>query len=440
MSEFLPFIMFAAVFVLLLVGYPVALTLGGVSVVFGLFTFGPDFFALLPMRLWGTMTNYVLMAVPLFIFMGVMLEKSGIAEKLLETMGLLFGRFRGGLALSVIIVGALLAASTGIVGATVVTMGLMSLPAMLKRGYQPELATGTIAASGTLGQIIPPSIVLVLLGSILNVSVGDMFIGAMIPGVLLVTAYVLYIIVMSVLQPSSMPSIPADELTAFARNRPWKTILEAFVIPLLLVLAVLGSIFAGIASPTEAAAIGAFGAMLLTLFQRKLSMSVLRSVMKETTYLTSMVFIILAGASAFSLVFRGMHGDRILADLITQANFQPELFLAIVMIGVFIAGFFIDFIEIIFIIVPVVAPVFSAFGVDLLWIGVLLAMNLQASFLTPPFGFSLFYLKGVSPREVTTGHLYRGIIPFIVIQLVMLVMIILFPEIVTWLPEQLTGR
>lgn len=440
MMEMLPFIMFATVFLLLLLGYPVALTLGGVSVLFGMIAFGTDFFALLPLRIWGTMTNYVLMAVPLFIFMGVMLEKSGIAEKLLETMGLLFGRFRGGLAISVVIVGTLLAASTGIVGATVVTMGLMSLPSMLKRGYDPALATGTIAASGTLGQIIPPSIVLVLLGSILNVSVGDMFIGAMVPGLLLVSLYLIYITVLGIFRPSLMPGAPVSEIRAFKGGRPWKTIVEAFVIPFMLVVAVLGSIFAGIASPTEAAAIGAFGALLLTLFQRKLSVDVLKSVMRETTWLTSMVFIILVGASAFSLVFRGMHGDRHLSDMIMQANFQPEYFLVIVMVGVFIAGFFIDFIEIIFIIVPVVVPVFMAFGVDLLWVGVLLAMNLQASFLTPPFGFSLFYLKGVVPKEVTTGHLYRGIIPFIVIQLFMLSLIILFPELVTWLPEALAER
>ncbi|MBL6955577.1 MAG: TRAP transporter large permease subunit [Chlorobium phaeobacteroides] len=438
--EVLPFIMFVAVFLLLLLGYPVAMTLGGVSVFFGVLTFGTDYFALLPLRIWGTMTNQVLLAVPLFIFMGVMLEKSGIAEKLLETMGMLFGRFRGGLAISVVIVGGLLAASTGIVGATVVTMGLMSLPAMLKRGYDPELSTGTIAASGTLGQIIPPSIVLVLLGSVLNVSVGDMFVGALVPGLLLVSLYLLYIVLLGVLRPGLMPAIPVAEIQVFKDSKPWKTIVEAFVIPFMLVIAVLGSVFAGIASPTEAAAIGAFGALLLTLFQRQLSRDVLKSVMRETTWLTSMVFIILVGANAFSLVFRGMHGDRYLSEMIVQANFQPELFLAVVMIGVFIAGFFIDFIEIIFIVVPVVAPIFTAFGVDLLWVGVLLAMNLQASFLTPPFGFSLFYLKGVAPKEVTTGHIYRGIIPFIVIQLFMLVLIILFPELVTWLPQVLSGR
>ena len=438
--EMLPFIMFAAVFILLLLGYPVALTLGGISVIFGVLVFGVDFFALLPSRIWGTMTNHVLLAVPLFVFMGVMLEKSGIAEKLLETMGMLFGRFRGGLAISVVVVGALLAASTGIVGATVVTMGLMSLPAMLKRGYDPELATGTIAASGTLGQIIPPSIVLILLGSILNVSVGDMFIGATLPGLFLVSLYLLYVVVLGVFRPNLMPPVPAAEIRSFKGGNPWRTIVEAFVIPFMLIVAVLGSIFTGIASPTEAAAIGAFGALLLTLFQRKLSFDVLKAVMRETSWLTSMVFIILVGASAFSLVFRYMDGDRYLADMIVQANFQPELFLAIVMISVFIAGFFIDFIEIIFIVVPVVAPVFTAFGVDLLWVGVLLAMNLQASFLTPPFGFSLFYLKGVAPKEVTTGHLYRGIIPFIIIQVFMLVLIILFPELVTWLPNLLSGR
>ena len=440
MTSLLPFLMFGSVFLLLLLGYPVALTLGGVSVIFGLLIFGPEFFALLPLRIWGTMNNVVLLAVPLFVFMGVMLEKSGIAEKLLETMSMLFGKFRGGLALSVVIVGALLAASTGIVGATVVTMGLMSLPVMLKRGYQPELATGTIAASGTLGQIIPPSIVLVLLGSILNVSVGDMFVGALIPGLMLVTAYLLYIVLLGFMRPDAMPSVSQEEMLSFASKASMKTVIEAFLIPMLLVLAVLGSIFAGIASPTEAAAIGAFGALLLTLFQRKLSLDVLRSVMRETTSLTSMVFMILAGASAFSLVFRGMHGDRLLADAILQANLQPELFLALVMVAVFLAGFFIDFIEIIFIIVPVVAPVFTAFGVDLLWIGVLLAMNLQASFLTPPFGFSLFYLKGVAPKEVTTSHLYRGIIPFIVIQVIMLVLVIVFPDLVTWLPKALSGH
>ncbi len=435
----MPLLMFITLFGLLIMGFPVSFTLGGVSLFFGVITFGLDFFNLLPMRIWGTMTNYVLIAVPLFVYMGVMLEKSGIAERLLETMALLFGRLRGGLAISVVVVGALLAASTGIVGATVVTMGLLSLPTMLKRGYSKQLATGTISASGTLGQIIPPSIVLVLLGSILNVSIGDMFISAVVPGIILIGLYMLWIVIVALFKPESAPAMPKEELEKFKDQDMLKTVFVAFVIPFLLVLAVLGSIFAGIASPTEAAAIGAFGATLLTIAQKRFSLGTLKSVMQETTHLTSMVFIILVGASAFGLVFRGMDGDRYLAELIMNAQLGPYMFLALVMLAVFIAGFFIDFIEIIFIIVPVVAPIFHQMGVDMLWVGILLAMNLQTSFLTPPFGFSLFYLKGVAPPEVTTGDLYRGIIPFITIQAIVLIAIILFPELVTWLPKLLSN-
>ncbi|MCW8814707.1 MAG: TRAP transporter large permease subunit, partial [Chlorobium sp.] len=353
--EVLPFIMFVAVFLLLLLGYPVAMTLGGVSVLFGVLTFGTDFFALLPLRIWGTMTNQVLLAVPLFIFMGVMLEKSGIAEKLLETMGMLFGRFRGGLAISVVIVGGLLAASTGIVGATVVTMGLMSLPVMLKRGYDPELSTGTIAASGTLGQIIPPSIVLVLLGSVLNVSVGDMFVGALVPGLLLVSLYLLYIVLLGVFRPELMPAIPVAEIQVFKDSKPWKTIVEAFVIPFMLVIAVLGSTFAGIASPTEAAAVGAVGATFLTVINKKFSIKILREVMRTTMQLTCMVFIILCGAAAFGLVFRGLGGDQIVRNFLSGIAHQYShgAVLAIVMALIFFIGFFLDFIEITFIHVPV---------------------------------------------------------------------------------------
>jgi len=435
MTDAMPFVMFGSLFVLLLLGYPVAFTLGGVSLCFGLLTFGANFFNFLPLRIWGIMTNLVLIAVPLFIFMGVMLEKSGLAEALLETMALLFGRLRGGLAVSVVVVGALLGASTGIVGATVVTMGLLSLPTMLKRGYSPELATGTISASGTLGQIIPPSIVLVLLGSILNVSVGDMFIGAVIPGFILVTLYIVWIAITAFLKPESAPAMPADELAAFHGKAMVKRILQAFVLPFFLVLAVLGSIFAGIASPTEAAAVGAFGATVLTILYGKFTIRTLKDVMRETTLLTCMVFVILIGATAFGLVFRGMHGDRQLAQLIIGANLSPHLFLAVTMAIIFVAGFFIDFIEITFIIVPVVAPIFKHLGIDLLWIGVLIAMNLQTSFLTPPFGFSLFYLKGVAPPGITTVQIYRGIVPFVVIQLIGLALLIAFPEAVTWLPR-----
>ena len=435
MAEYTPIIMFAVLFLLLMLGFPVAFTIGGVSLFFGYFTFGMGFFNLLPLRIWGIMTNYVLIAVPLFIYMGVMLEKSGIAEALLETMGLLFGKIRGGIAISVVVVGALLAASTGIVGATVVTMGLLSLPTMLKRGYSPELATGTIAAAGTLGQIIPPSIVLVLLGSILNVSIGDMFMSAVIPGFILVFLYLVWIVIVSIVNPSASPAMPQEELDRFKGKVRLNQIVRAFIPPFFLILAVLGSIFAGVASPTEAAAIGALGATILTALHGKLNYKTLKAVMADTTYLTCMVFIILVGATAFGLVFRGMDGDVYLTDIIMDANLGKNAFLALVMGVIFIAGFFIDFIEITFIIVPIVAPIFTKMGIDLLWVGILIALNLQTSFLTPPFGFSLFYLKGTAPEGITTTHIYKGIIPYIIIQLIGLIAVILAPGIVTWLPD-----
>jgi tripartite ATP-independent transporter DctM subunit len=424
--EVIALILFILIFVFILTGMPVAIVLGGLSVIVG-YIFVPDFFDLLPMRIMGTMQNIVLIAVPLFIFMGLMLEKSGLAESMLQTMSRLFGRTRGGLAISVIIVGAMLAASTGIVGATVVTMGLISLPTMLKSNYQAELATGTIVSSGTLGQIIPPSVVLVLLGSVLNVSVGDLFKAALIPGMILVLGYVVYILIISRLKPEVAP---LPEKTALSAGISIRGIVIAFLLPFLLILAVLGSIFLGIASPTEAAAVGALGATLLTISQKKLSVQVLKDVMNETTHLTSMVFLILLGATTFALVFRGLEGDRYLMHLIESANLSGSMFLLLVMILVFFLGFFIDFIEIIFIVVPVVAPIFAAYGMDLIWIGILLALNLQTSFLSPPFGFSLFYLKGVAPKGVTTGHIYRGVIPFLLIQLVILAIAIFFPQII----------
>ena len=432
--DLLPVIFFVVVLICLLSGYPVAFTLGGVSVIFGLIIFGLNFFTLLPLRVWGIMTNYVLIAVPLFVFMGVMLEKSGLAEELLETMALLFGKLKGGLAIAVLVVGALLGASTGIVGATVVTMGVLSLPVMLKRGYGKPAATGIIMASGTLGQIIPPSIVLVLLGSVLNVPVGNLFIGAVIPGFLLVFLFFIYIVVLTFIKPKSLPAMPAVELRKFSEEGKLKRILNAFILPSILILAVLGSIFAGIASPTEAAGVGAFGAILLSIFRRKFTFAALKDVMMKTTSLTSMVFMILVGAAAFGLVFRGLHGDRLLSNWILNANLEPHHFLALVMLLIFVLGFFIDFIEITFIIVPIIAPIFESLGINLLWVGILIAMNLQTSFLTPPFGFSIFYLKGVSPPEVTTSHLYKGIIPYVFIQLTALLIIILFPNLVLWLP------
>ena len=440
MIESMPLLLFLVLFILMLFGFPVAFTLGGVSVLMGLMTFGFNFFNLLPLRVWGVMTNYVLLAVPLFVYMGVMLEKSGLAEELLETMALLFGRLRGGLAMSIVVVGAMLGASTGIVGATVVTMGLLSLPTMMRRGYSATIATGTVAASGTLGQIIPPSIVLVLLGSILNVSIGDMFMGAVIPGFVLVGLYLVWLIALAIARPDLAPAMPAEDLAAFRGEGMTRRILQAFVLPFVLILAVLGSIFAGVASPTEAAAVGAFGATVLTITQGKFSMSTLRAVMSETTHLTCMVFFILVGATSFGLVFRGMQGDTYLTRLILDADMGPNSFLALVMVIIFVAGFFIDFIEITFIIVPVVAPIFETLGVNLLWIGILIAMNLQTSFLTPPFGFSLFYLKGVAPEGVETGHIYRGIVPFIVIQLIGVGLVIGFPEMATWFPVWLAER
>lgn len=430
MIEYLPIILFGVIFLLILFGYPVAFTLGGVSILVGLFVFDSDFFYLLSLRIYGTMQNFVLLAVPLFIFMGMMLEKSGIAERLLHTMSMLFGNIRGGLAISVVVVGAMLAASTGIVGATVVTMGLISLPIMLKKGYSPNISTGVIASSGTLGQIIPPSVVLVLLGSVLNVSVGDLFLAAVIPGVGLVVLYLLYIIIYGQLFPERVPKIPKEEIAAFRAEGFSREVIKSFLFPFVLILIVLGSIFAGIASPTEAAGVGAFGATILAVISKKFNLGMLKKVMKETTSITSMVFMILVGATAFSLVFRGLEGDKFLLTLIEDANLGATGFLILVMIVVFISGFFIDFIEIVFIIVPVVAPIFVSLGVDLVWIGILLAVNLQTSFLTPPFGFALFYLKGVAPPEVKTAHIYKGIVPFVIIQLIFLILLIVYPEII----------
>ena len=435
MMEYIPLLLFALVFILILIGYPVALTLGGVSVIAGIIFFDVDFFYLLSLRIYGIMNNFVLLAVPLFIFMGITLEKSGIAEKLLETMALMFGRIKGGLAISVIIVGAMLAASTGIVGATVVTMGLISLPTMLKRGYSPSLATGVIASSGTLGQIIPPSVVLVLLGSVLNVSVGSLFTSALFPGLILVLLYLLYIIIISLIYPKLAPSMPENEIKKFHEETSFFQITKAFVLPFLLIGTVLGSIFLGIASPTEAAGVGALGAIILSKSNGGLKIKVLKEIMQETTHLTSTVFMILIGATSFSLVFRGLEGDKVLIDLITQANLSPNEFVILVLLIIFLAGFFIDFIEIIFIIVPVVVPIFIALDIDLIWVGILIAINLQTSFLTPPFGFSLFYLKSVAPKEVKTKDIYVGVIPFVLIQLIFLATLVIYPEIISIFPK-----
>ena len=439
--EYLPAWMFLALTILLMAGFPVTFTLMGTALCFGLIGFGWSFFNLLPLRIWGVMTNVTLIAVPLFVFMGVMLERSGLAEELLDTMGLLFGRLRGGLALSVVVVGALLGASTGIVGATVVTMGLLAVPTMLRRGYQKELATGTVSASGTLGQIIPPSIVLVLIGDIVGVSVGDLFMGAVFPGLLLVGLFGLYIMIISWLKPEWAPAIPKAELDAISPRQLTVRVFRALFPPLFLMVAVLGSIFAGIASPTEAAAVGAVGATLLTLANRKFSLKILQEVMQTTVRLTCMVFIILCGAAAFGLVFRGLGGDELVREFLggLADRYSHNMVLAIVMGLIFVLGFFLDFIEITFIHVPVLAPIMIEFGFDPVWFCVLIAVNLQTSFMTPPFGFSLFYLKAVTPPEISTGHIYRGIIPFVIVQIIGLAIVVLFPQLATWLPKVVFG-
>ncbi len=438
----LPLLMFVVLLALLMLGYPVAFTLGAVGLYFGLIGVWMDLlswtdFNFLPLRIWGVATNFTLLAVPLFVFMGVMLERSGLAEDLLETMGLVFGRVRGGLAMSVVVVGMLLAASTGIVGATVVTMGILSLPTMLRRGYSPELATGTIAASGTLGQIIPPSIILVLLGDIMDVPIGSIFVAAVIPGLVLVGLYLGWIGGSAWMRPAIAPAIPADERAAISPAELRRRVLQALVPPTVLIVLVLGSIFAGVASPTEAAAMGAFGAGVLTILNGRFSVRILKEVMVSSLRITCMVFVILVGAAAFGLVFRLLGGDDIVSNVMHAIPYGKGGVLAIVMVLFFFLGFVLDFIEITFIIVPILKPIVRTMGIDPLWFSVLIAINLQTSFLTPPFGFSLFYLKGVAPSSITTMHIYRGVAPFVVIQLVGLLVAILFPEVVTWLPKSI---
>lgn len=423
-------LMFASLMALLLLGYPVAFTLGAVALIFGGIFLGLDFFALLPLRIWGIMTNFTLLAVPLFIFMGVVLDRSGLAEELLETMGRLCGRLNGGLAIAIVIVGALLAATTGVAGATVVTMGIIALPTMLKHRYSAPLATGTIAASGTLGQIIPPSIILILLGDVMGVPVGRLFMGAVVPGGVLVLLFILYIVALAYYRPARAPALAAGP-----DGVALSTVLFTLLPPLLLIIAVLGSIFFGVASPTESAAVGAIGALILAAAHRKLNLQNLQDAMRQTTRLTSMVFLILIGATAFGLVFSGMNGDRIVAEAMAGLPGGKWGFLLISMLLIFLLGFFLDFLQICFIVIPILAPIASQFGIDLLWFAVLVAINLQTSFLTPPFGFSLFYLKAVAPAGVRIQDIYAGIIPFVILQILTMAALIAAPGLVTWLPD-----
>jgi len=461
--EYVSLLMFAVVCIVLLFGYPVAFSLAGTALVFagvGVATgyFESMFLLAMPSRLFGIINNQTLLAVPLFVFMGAMLERSKIAENLLNAMAVLFGRFNGGLGISVILVGMLLAASTGIVGATVVTMGLLSLPTMLKRGYSPVFSTGIICATGTLGQIIPPSIALILLGDVLSnayqkaqlsmgvfspktVSVGDLFAGAVIPGFILVGFYILYCIAVALIKPELVPSVDSEEILANSRSdSKLGLVFSALIPPLLLMVAVLGSILLGYATPTEAAGVGAVGALMLALWQRQVNYENLTAVLQSTVKITSMIFMILIGASLFSLVFRGFGGEELIRSLFVYMPGGVVGATLIVMVVIFFLGFILDFIEITFVVVPIVAPALLMMGLDPVWLGIMFAINLQTSFLTPPFGFSLFYLRGVAPAEVSTQAIYKGVVPFIIIQLLMLISLSIWPEIATWLPDQIYAK
>lgn len=460
--EYAALFMFVVVCFILLLGYPVALSLAGTALLFSCVgsmvgVFDLAFLGAFPSRLYGIINNQTLLAVPLFVFMGAMLERSKIAENLLNAMSLLFGRFNGGLGISVTLVGTLLAASTGIVGATVVTMGLLSLPTMLKRGYSPIFSTGIICATGTLGQIIPPSIALVLLGDVLSsayqqaqlnmgifspetVSVGDLFAGAVIPGMILVGFYISYCIGVAFFKPESVPSVKREDMDVLPKGQTkFSLMITALVPPLLLMFSVLGSILFGFATPTEAAGVGAMGATLLSLWQKQLSRKNLTAVMQSTVKITSMVFLILIGASLFSLVFRGFGGEELVRGIFEQMPGGIVGATIITMLVIFFLGFILDFIEITFVVVPIVAPILLAMGLDPIWLGIMIAINLQTSFLTPPFGFALFYLRGVADKSVRTTDIYRGVVPFICMQLILLLTLAIWPKLVTWLPELIYG-
>lgn len=453
-EEYLALIMFMVTIVALMLGFPVALTLGGMALLFAfigeyLDLFNLGLLSVYPLRILGVMKAETLVAVPLFIFMGVMLDKSNLAGNLLDAMGRMFGKMRGGLGASVLIVGTLLAASTGIVGATVVTMGLMSFPVMIRAGYDPKLAAGLICSSGTLGQIIPPSIVLVLLADILQganeqasemkgvlvpepVTAIDLFAGALIPGLVLVGLYMCWLVFQAIRNPDSCPSLQLDDGSDQVQIFE---LMKVVFPPLILIIVVLGSILTGIATATESAAVGAVGASLLALMAGKFNLSILHNVSRETTKISSMVFIILVGASMFSLVFRGLGGDEVVEEFLQNLPGGAFAAMLLVMVVIFFLGFFLDFIEIIFVVVPIVAPTLIALGYSPLWLGIMIGVNLQTSFLTPPFGFALFYLRGVAPDEVATSTIYKGVVPFIFLQLFALALFWIFPEIVTWLPS-----
>jgi tripartite ATP-independent transporter DctM subunit len=417
-------VLFAIALVCLFLGYSVAFTFAGVSLIVGTLVLGADLFAFMPYRIMSIMENTILMAVPMFIFMGVVLQKTGLAERLLESAAKLFGGIPGGVAISTIVVGALLAASTGVVGASVVAMGVISLPVMLKNNYHQPTATGVICASGTLGQIIPPSIILIILGDVMGVPVGDLFRAAVLPGILLICAYAIYILILGKLKPEFVPPIVVNENKRAILLQAMKDIMP----PLVLILAVLGSIFSGIATPTESASIGAVGAVILSVFYGSFSFAKMHEISKETVKVTSMVFAVLIGATAFSMVFSYSGSEYLIEDFFLELPGGKWTFIAVAMLAILILGFFIDFIEIAFLVVPILLPVAIALDINLVWFAILISMNLQTSFLTPPFGFSLFYLKGVAPKYLKTTTIYKGVIPFILMQIAVLLLVLFFPE------------
>ncbi|HEX6000442.1 MAG TPA: TRAP transporter large permease subunit [Hyphomicrobiaceae bacterium] len=434
-NEILAIGMLIAFFVLLMAGIPVALTLATAGLVFGYIGFGPLLFNLLPHRIFGVVTNYTLIAMPLFVFMGVMLEKSRLAEDLMEVIGHAAGSLRGGLGIGIIVVGVLMGATTGIVGATVVTLGLLTMPTLLRRGYDKGLASGIICASGTLGQIIPPSLILILLADIMNESVGTLFAAAMIPGLLLAGIYILYLLALGIFRPDMVPALPKAERDTLSRGELASKMLRVVLPPLALMTAVLGSIIAGIAAPTEAASMGALGAIVVTAIGGRMSWAVLRDTTYATTRITAMMMFILICAQAFSLAFRGLQGEELVHDLFAVIPGGTTGAIWFLMAIIFVLGFFIEWIEISYIAVPLFLPVFAAAGVDMVWLAALICVNLQTSFLTPPFGWALFFLRGAAPPEVKTGDIYRGVVPFVILQLLALLLLFLFPGLATWLPK-----
>jgi len=434
-NEVLALLMLAAFFALLMAGVPVAITLATSGFIFGFLGFGTGLFNLVPARIYGVVSNYQWLAVPLFVFMGVMLEKSRLAEELLDVVGHLAGGFKGGMALGIIGVGVLMGATTGIVGATVITLGLLTLPTLLRRGYDPGVACGAICASGTLGQIIPPSLILILLSDILQLSVGTLFAAAVMPGLMLAALYCIYIVVLGMARPGLMPVVPKAERDAMPRRELWMKFVVVVLPPVALVLSVLGSIIAGIAAPTEAASMGALGSILVTAFARRMSLKVLRETMQATTKITAMVMFILICAQVFALAFRGLRGEDLIHAMFAFLPGGVNADIWFLMLLIFVLGFFIEWIEISYIAVPLFLPVFVQQGVDIVWLAMLICVNLQTSFLTPPFGWALFFLRGVAPTAVDTRHIYVGVIPFIALQVVGVVLVFFYPQIALWLPK-----